>query len=271
MKDWQTFSDSLIQSGTPFTAHKTSMSIKFFTPISEHPFKFYAEVENPIPRKELYFLGRVKSYCESLDIKFSIDRQQIRYNYMPRIKPGTVINDCIEIDLSSAYWNFAHREGIISNELFEMGKSLSKKTRLASLGNLAKLIQVIEFDGRDFNLKPPIESAKHDYFFRVAEITGEVMNNLRHICGQGFIFFWVDAIFVFPEWLPIVENYLNDNLIEFKSYKIDKVLIESDYFEVISDEWKLKKEEKTNSRKFYLRKEYFDLAILKRIQKQIKK
>ena len=146
IKNWKEFSDSLIQQKIPFEVKKTSMTIKFFTRYGD--FEFTTVDENSLPQSELFFIKKVKDYCETLNLNFEIDRTQIKYIHLPRFVAGKTFENFYEIDLSSAYWNFAFKEGILSESIYKQGKdgyinsrgefrTISKRTRLASLGALA--------------------------------------------------------------------------------------------------------------------------------------
>lgn len=280
IENWKEFNDSLIKTGTPYTVEKTSLSIKFITPYGK--FDFYTTNENTIPAGELFFIKRVKDYAETLDLKFTVDRGKIKYIDLPRYAPDWSEENVIEIDLSAAYWHFAHEIGIISDEIFDTGKNgyinkkgeqkyISKKTRLASLGALSKLTYNLTFDGEKWNLPTLTESPKADYFFKVAEQTGEIMSELKHICGADFLFFWVDAIFFFPNSQTAVENFLNLNGLNFKKYKIEKLISRAEYLQVYSEQHKEEKKAELPTRRFYYKHDNNFDVLDKHTKKQRKR
>ena len=277
IKNWKEFSDSLIQQKIPFEVKKTSMTIKFFTRYGD--FEFTTVDENSLPQSELFFIKKVKDYCENLNLNFEVDRSQIKYIHLPRFVAGRRFENFYEIDLSSAYWNFAYKEGILSESIYKQGKdgyinsrgefrTISKRTRLASLGALAKLTQHLIFDGEKWHVGKLDESPKANYFFRVAEMTGEVMQQLQILLREGFILFWVDAVFLDKDYLQIVENYLTEKNLPYKKYFCERAESCDTYLRVYSEQHKKEKETEKNYRDFFFKNqtEKFDL-----FQKQTKK
>lgn len=269
LSEWREFNDSLIQTKTPFRVEKTSMSIKFFTPYGE--FEFYTVTEDSLPQRELFFIKKVKDYADTLSLEFNVDRENLKYIHLPRMREGYTERGLVEIDLSSAYWNFAREEKIISEELYEVGvsgyktrkgehRTISKRTRLASLGALAKLTHFLEFDGHAWNIGEVVEGEKANYFFRVAERTGEVMEELRYLTGADFLCYWVDAIFIRPESDRNVEEYLTEKGLKFKRYEIEKVVSLENSLRIFSEQHRREKDTVKSYRDFYYKRpEQFDL------------
>ena len=268
VNDWRELNDSLIKNKIPFSVEKTTMTIKFFTPYGQ--FEFFTVNDNSLPPHELFFIKKVKDHAETLNLTFDIDRERIKYIQLPRLKPETEIENLIEIDLSSAYWNFAHHEKIISDEIFEAGSTgyttrkgehriISKRTRLASIGALAKLTHSLSFDGENWHIGELTEGERANYFFKVAERTGEVMEDLRMITETDFILYWVDAIFFKPRALAEVEKYLHSRELKFKKYKIEKIVSHEKFLRVFSEQHRKEKDTAKNYRDFFYKKETFDL------------
>lgn len=267
LNDWKAFNDSLIENRIAFRVEKTTFGVKFFTPLGDYSF---FEKSSPVPMSELWFIQKVKKYAEKLSLVFNVDRSRINYLRTDNLSEGYKCENVYEVDISSAYWNFAHREGIISDEIFSIQDRVSKVTRLAALGSLAKLTYNLKYNGEGWKYGATTEAPKADYFFRVAELTGEVTGEMEMISGDDFIFSWVDAAFVFPESLSIVCELLKSKGLGFSIYKIDSIEVVKGVAKVCSKEWQEKKKEKTPERLFCLKKPAFDF-LEKHHKKQRKK
>ena len=223
-------------------------------------FEFIERGKGAIPMNELYFIGMVKKYTDQLNLKFEVEREKIKYFSIPKHRENVFFN-CFEVDLSSAYWNFAYMEGLLSDDLYERGKKISKPTRLASLGAIAKITTHLIFDGKKWLTPKITEAPNANYFFHVANRIGELMQILETLAFQDFIFFWCDAIFINPESLSTVLDYLEMNNIGYSCFLVDSIeyKIREGYISVISEQWRQKKNEDDPERVFYFKKEDKDL------------
>lgn len=188
--------DLLKKDKIPFQIISTTLTIKIF---SERGNYVYMPGDR-IPKRELYFINKVKRHVENtLPKDFIFNRPNIDYYHFGDCKPGEVYKNCFEIDINSAYWFLAYKHGFISKQLFEEGcnkEKISKKTRLASLGVLAKKTREHNFDGKEFEVGEEKRSFTEGVFFFVAAEVGNILKRLSLSVGKSFIFFWVDAIFV---------------------------------------------------------------------------
>ena len=178
IKDWQKLNDSLIKNNIPFVAHKNTFGIDFFTPFNKY--KWTDEKNSLLPPFEIWYIGQVKKHVESLNLKFDVDRSKIKYIQAAKNMPYK-IEDVYELDLNSAYFNCAFNNGIINELLYEKSKIVSKKTRLASLGALAKNTFVIQYTGTRFLPVKIKESKTASCFFKCCMETGELMNSLKEL------------------------------------------------------------------------------------------
>ena len=264
LKNWVTLHDSLVQMRVPFHIEKTTREIKFFHPFTIDKCDTFLDMtNNNLPISELNFIKQVKAYCNTLELHYDIDREQIKYIDTIRIYEGLQIENVYEVDLNSAYWNFAYKEGIISKDIYEKGLTVSKPTRLAALGALAKNVYKWNFDGKQWHISKPVEGEKANYFFRCCQLTGEIMNELKYVSGSDFIFFWVDAILFKPSSLHLIEQYLQLNELPYKKHFCEKIKVENGLIKVYSEDWKREKENKgkrvKNPREFFIKKNNFDL------------
>ena len=258
ISSWEMFSDSLIRNGKYFEVEKSTAQMKFKT--ERGNFEYIDRGKGAIPMNELYFIGMVKKHTDQLKLNFEVEREKIKYFSIPRHRENIFI-DCFEVDLSAAYWNFAYSEGLLSRELYERGKTVSKRTRLASLGAIAKITTHLIFDGKKWLTPKITEAPNANYFFHVANRIGELMQILESLAFQDFLFFWCDAIFIKPESLSTILDYLEMNNIGCSCFLVDKIeyKINEGFISVISEQWKKKKEENSPERVFYFKKEDKDL------------
>lgn len=86
--------------------------------------------------------------------------------------------------------------GIIDKNTMSKVGGISKRTRLASIGSLAKREVIRKFTGRRwyvlFDHRDPLAYLWDIICFKVSTI----MQEAAEACGDNFIMFWVDAIFV---------------------------------------------------------------------------
>jgi hypothetical protein len=195
-------------------------------------------VGNFIKPKELGFLNKVLKYVQTHSAGINVDRKNIHYIKQGKLKLNRVYTSKIyEIDLNSAYWNFAYKSNYISKQIYEDGLKVSKVCRLVSLGNLAKTTTVLSFDGDNYKHEGVIKSESTEgVFFDVSKQTDDVMNMLRVIANKNFMFYWVDAIFFQTDDTKndIIE-YLQDLNIPYKIKVINKVKLEPYLIKVWDD------------------------------------
>ncbi len=126
--------------------------------------------------------------------------KKIKYFYYnKKLKPGDLINDLHEIDVKNAYWRTAFLPplGLFDEYVYEKGLTVSKKSRLAAIGSLAKTKGVIFFDGEQETEGEPMRSEKTEFLWNtISYKIGKLMAKASRIAGNDFLFFWVDAIFV---------------------------------------------------------------------------
>ena len=188
---------------------------------------YYVSKSN-LKMRELALIKSVKDYVIKHNIKTHAERKKIQYIDRAILKNGVYENDLYEIDLKAAYWNLAYKNKFISKEIFERGnntKLISKKARLIALGNLAKRSYIMEYDGFGFG-KSEIETSEgtENIFFKVSQQTDAIMTRLKLLCGNDYLFYWVDAIFLKGERAKNeIESYLKSRKMEFKTIPLTKI------------------------------------------------
>jgi hypothetical protein len=74
---------------------------------------------------------------------------------------------------------------------------VSKKSRLAAIGSLAKTVSVMEFDGTEEKILPDERSKKTEFLWHtICHKIGKIMAKASKQAKGDFLFFWVDAVFV---------------------------------------------------------------------------
>ncbi len=103
----------------------------------------YYSVNRAITKREIGFIHSVKQYIKKNDIHKTIkpllsEGRYSRIQYFKYSKKLKNEDTIFEVDIDKAYWNMAYRLGIINQEIYEKGLTISKVARLATLGSLAK-------------------------------------------------------------------------------------------------------------------------------------
>lgn len=121
------------------------------------------------------------------------------------------IEKVFNIDLKSAYATILFNDGFISSETFSYLSNLPKHDRLASVGMLASKKKDFGFDkkGRVISYEHTI-SPLENFFYYAVERTFEIMQNLKSILRDVYLFTWVDGIYFVPHMERLVqcEDYL---------------------------------------------------------------
>lgn len=193
-----------------------------------------------IKMHEIYFIKKVNDYVE-MQIKLNsllfaagiektryiqpVKTEKIYYTKRGVFKSKRFTKELYEIDLTAAYWSLAHRENLISEELYTEGLTLSKTIRLVSLGALAKRILLMKFDGQQYtDIKQAPLHIKSNVFFKVAQLTDFYLKSAFLMAGNDALFYWVDALFLRTEkQFKRASEYFENNGLQFKFYLIDEI------------------------------------------------
>jgi hypothetical protein len=214
---------------------------KFY--VNNHTYKVesklgsYFNTDSKIPFTQLNFIKQVRDYVRKQEVLLKInndyffDKKEKRnvysgikyFDYKKHEENCKYIDDVYEIDINAAYWDTALKLGIINDKLYKKGLKMHKKTRLAALGSLAKRTKVFSFDGKSMPRKPEDEKTKDTEYlwFKICEKLGETMYRAEQACGDDFLFYWVDGIYVrgMDAVIKVCESFHNDNY----EYKIMKM------------------------------------------------
>jgi len=244
----------LKEAGQKFNIEKTLYTMDIYTDYGD--FKWISP-ESEIPQNELFFVKMVTDAVNKMGIESveAIDTRDIKYFSLNKTM-GEFTN-CFEVDISGAYWAIAKE--FLPQNVYERGLLVSKKTRLAALGGLAKTKTFMEWDGKSF-INTYTETARtKDLFFYCAKRTGDIMDSLRIVCDKP-LFYWVDAIFTASENdLNYIYAVLNNEGMQGKQYFCENIKADDKKIEVFSkqhQEEEIKKGKKARPfRTFYKERE----------------
>jgi hypothetical protein len=127
-----------------------------------------------------------------------IDRDQLVY-YVHNFREDSYTPQVFNIDLKSAYATILLNDGMITPDTYIYLSKLQKQERLASVGMLATCKQNFKFiKGEPVELTTDV-SQYSGFFFYAVKRTSEIMDELKKICGQKYLFTWVDGIYFLPD------------------------------------------------------------------------
>lgn len=191
-------------------------------------------------QNEVTFIRSVKNYIVKNHIADSIldtDYKALKIDYIRvnLFNDGDVVDDLMEIDVNAAYWQTAYNMGFISKSIYEKGFEVSKVARLASLGSLAKVTEEWVFDGEKMELKPPVSSyATENIWFAICKRVSDIMNKAVSTAGKGFVFYWVDGIYVKndTETISKIVKYFGSIGYDVKMSPVARITFRNDGFDV---------------------------------------
>ena len=190
--------------------------------------------------EEVTFIRSVKHYVLKNHIADSIletDYKALKIDYIRvnNYQDGDMIEDVMEIDVNAAYWQTAYNMGLISAAIYKRGLEINKIARLASLGSLAKVTEEWVFDGEKMELKPPMSSfATENIWFAICKRVSDIMNKAVAAAGKGFVFYWVDGIYVKndAETISRLIQYFSSIGYEVKMSPVANIKFRGDGFDV---------------------------------------
>ncbi len=152
---------------------------------------FIKKVKHAIVSNGVYELYRNKYQTEA-------SRKRIKYYlHGKQLKPATVLTDCMNIDLNSAYWETAYKYNLLSEEIYRGGFEHRKQIRLTAIGSLSKKRRRYKYDGRRQKKLPVKRSELTEMLWSlICDHVGKLLCSVARECGNDFLFFWVDGIYV---------------------------------------------------------------------------
>jgi hypothetical protein len=155
-------------------------------------------------------------------------KSDVKGKKVPRIKEENLIyfqhdfkkeasfDKVMNIDLKSAYATILLRDGFITKETYEYLEGCNKRERLASVGMLASQKRIFYYKNGIPTDHDTIKSKTAGIFFHCVKKTYEIMSRLKMICGNKYLFTWVDGIYFAPD-----EEVLSNCLEELSNYSFN--------------------------------------------------
>jgi len=94
---------------------------------------------------------------------------------------------------------------------------------LVALGSLAKSVDVYKFSRKKLKFIKPIKSDTEKLWVEICAVIDDLMGEIKKDCGEDFIFYWVDAIFVKVSAVNKVKQILKKHGYSYKTNKITKI------------------------------------------------
>lgn len=126
-----------------------------------------------------------------------INKDNLTY-FIHNFRSDIYIDSVINIDLKSAYATVLYNDGYIGRATYDYICAAPKQERLVSVGMLASKKQRFKFDAGRIIANDEIISETSNYFYYAVKRTGEIMEALRSIAQDNYLFTWVDGIYILP-------------------------------------------------------------------------
>ena len=198
-KLWQLLIEQAKAAKMGYTLKSSTYTLEIITPFSD--FYFMQDKMNPrcfgaasgIKKDINSYLEQLKAFGEPPPI---IDRRVNYYQFALPDRLKKTGQTIYNIDIKSAYASVLKRHELITEKTALNLASLPKKDRLASVGMLASNKHCYSFapDNELVGIEY-IEGELSDYFYFCIRHTQRLMDNIREILGNDFLFYWVDGIY----------------------------------------------------------------------------
>ncbi len=234
---------------------KGAVNYKFMK--EERSFKFFSMYNKLKKEVSEYLLKNEISQCKNI----------FYYDIAPKLdfEEKQVFN----VDLTSAYLHVLKNEKIISQVLFEELNALDKQDRLSIVGMLASKKSVYSFNesGNIYNFEIIEDKALRNVFFHCVNITFLIMQEIKNLIGESYIYSWVDGVYFTNE----MDNFLiEDYLINIK-YPFKCETLENFTYKNEKDHVKIEFDKGIKTKTFHIpiKKNKFAADIYNYLQKQI--
>jgi hypothetical protein len=234
---------------------KGSVNYKFMK--EERSFKFFSMYNKLKKEVSNYLLKNEIAQCKNI------------YYYDITPKPDFTAKQVFNVDLTAAYLHVLKNEKIISTELFEELNALDKQDRLSIVGMLASKKSVYSFNesGEIINFEIIENKALRNVFFHCVNITFLIMQEIKNLIGESYIYSWVDGVYYTNEMDNfLIEDYLLKLQYPFKTETLENFIYKNDkeHVNIIFD-----KGIKTKTFNIPTKKNKFAADIYNYLQKQI--
>ena len=179
---------------------------------------------------------------------------------------GEIIEPCVSFDINMAYYKCAYNMGYITQEFFEKCLLLPKPIRLRLIGSMATKKRRCDYKDGKIIGEPLIDEniELRNVWFSIVRQVGLCMEYLSRKCGDNFIMYWVDGIYLKgkeEDYKEIIEETSKLFNFDFKTEYLNKIVY--DFEESVASYrlliYRKKEEDCTEERKkfkpFYLKKE----------------
>lgn len=126
-----------------------------------------------------------------------VKSEDVRY-FQHNFKKDLYVERVTNIDIKSAYATILFNDGYIDEATYKYVCGATKQERLASVGMLASRKEVFQFVKGEPVDEEEVVSGKAGFFFYSAKRTFEIMDDLKRICGNSYLYTWVDGIYFLP-------------------------------------------------------------------------
>jgi hypothetical protein len=223
------FEYMLRAAGLSYEVVKTKSTITI-TPDNEafKPQKFIAA---GLKAKDLQFISKVVRHFQGMKPPKLIrpSGKVIRYNgYTANMNVGEY-RGIIEIDVSGAYWEQANKLGYLGEELYREGKDteqVEKRTRLISLGALAKKTEILHYSPPDYRPKVKVKERPTWIFWdNICYTFGNAMDQVFWKFPGQIMGYWVDAVFCMGTVAALTKKAFEDQGYPVTIKRIEKMEI----------------------------------------------
>jgi len=102
----------------------------------------------------------------------------------------------IQIDVRKAYATVLYKNKMITEATYDFITCLSKTERLVSVGMLASMKHIFQYENGIVENYTPVRSPLSGFFFFAVKEIQELMNHCRMASGAKYIMTWVDSIYI---------------------------------------------------------------------------
>lgn len=211
------FVDMLIKSKTNFELYASNYTMKVVLP--EENTKFIRSKQS---NRVFAAFRKLEADIKNVHIK-EMKLEDVRY-FQHDFKQAVYADRVCNIDLKSCYSNILFREKVITEATHKYLSNLPKAERLAAVGMLASRKEIFTFKNGTVQAVREERSENSRFFFFAVQKTFEMMNELKKICGNSYLFTWVDGIYFLPDGnkMERCEQYLREIKFPFSSDYLDE-------------------------------------------------
>lgn len=180
--------------------HK-NLHIPFACSVTNYTTHFESELRNILFQKEYRSTQMFAAYQKvKKDIEGKtlphVDPDKLRY-YVNGFNGDQIYSDKIyNIDLRAAYATILFNKGILSKKTYKYLMRLPKLERLVSIGMLASRKNTFHFNAKGVIIaETEVISPYSNFFFAAVKETFDIMQQMKTILGNDFLFSWVDGVY----------------------------------------------------------------------------